>query len=244
MIGKLQGIVDYIGEGFVIIMTGMPRRVSPLMPTPRDTTSRAGAPVGGSVSAPLAATDEGGLLSGGVGYRVFCPANVLAEMRVGKFVALCIETHVREDHIHLYGFSGYAQQDLFNQLTSVSGIGPKVGLAIIGAFRADVLATAIMTGDAKTLTAAPGVGKKVAERLVMELKGKIGTGHWAPGTGDSISTSAQFPVPSAYSDLLSALETLGYRRGDIVELAQRLVKENPDADVGGLVRLALKNISK
>ena len=200
MIGKLQGIVDHIGEGFIILMVG------------------------------------------GVGYRVFCPGNVLAGLCSGDAATLWIETNVREDHIHLFGFESCAQQDLFVQLTSVSGVGPKVGMAIIGAFRPEILMTAIATGDAKTLTTAPGVGKKVAERIIVELKGKMGTGHWELGTGASETSGSQ--CPSAYTDLLSALESLGYRRVDVVDLAQKLARENPDADAGTLVRLALKGMAK
>ena len=195
MIGKLQGIIDYIGDGFVILMVG------------------------------------------GVGYRVFVPTNVLVGLKMDDKASLWIETNVREDHIHLFGFESKGQQDLFIQLTSISGVGPKVGLGIIGAFRTEVLMGAIASEDVKTLTAAPGVGKKVAERIIVELKGKVG--GWKggdEGTGNS--------GVSNLADLLSALETLGYRRADTVELAQRLVKENPGADVGVLVRMALKEISK
>ncbi|MCL2748880.1 MAG: Holliday junction branch migration protein RuvA [Alphaproteobacteria bacterium] len=192
MIGKLQGIIDYIGEGFVIVMTG------------------------------------------GVGYRVFVPTSVLVGLKMDDKVSLWIETNVREDHIHLFGFESKGQQDLFNQLTSVSGVGPKVGLGIIGAFRPEVLMNIIASEDVKTMTAAPGVGKKVAERIIVELKGKVNAGAaCAGGTGTA-------PM----QDLLSALEALGYRRADTVELAQRLVKETPDADVGTLVRLALKEMTR
>ena len=194
MIGKLQGIVDYIGEGFIIVDVG------------------------------------------GVGYRVFCPANVLSSLCSGDAATLWIETNVREDHIHLFGFESRAQQELFVQLTSVSGVGPKVGMAIIGAFRADILTTTIVTGDAQTLTAAPGVGKKVADRIIVELKGKCGKWNVESGTDNRNN--------STLSDLLSALESLGYRRADVVELAQKLSRGNPDAEVGVLVRLALKEMVK
>ena len=193
MIGKLQGIVDYIGDGFII------------------------------------------LLVHGVGYKVFT-----AEYLTHKStVELWIETVVREDSIRLFGFSSIQSQDLFNMLTGVSGVGPKVALAIMGTIKSDTLISAIATGDAKTIATAPGVGKKVAEKIIVELKNKVGGTSatlFAPDTSASQS--------SALPDLLMALESLGYRRLDIIEMAQKLVNENPDSDVSKLVPLALKEISK
>jgi Holliday junction DNA helicase RuvA len=192
MIGKLQGIVDYIGDGFIIIMAG------------------------------------------NVGYKVYCPEYPALE----STVSLWIETVVREDSIRLFGFSSAVQQDLFNQLTTVSGVGPKVAMTMLGVFKAETLLTAIATGDAKTITAAPGVGKKMAEKIIVELKGK----NALPAAG--LRDAGRAVQSSAYVDLLSALESLGYRRADMIELAQSLSARNPDSDVGALVRLALKEISK
>ena len=193
MIGKLQGIVDYIGDGFII------------------------------------------LLVNSVGYKVFT-----AEYLTHKStVELWIETVVREDSIRLFGFSSIQSQDLFNMLTGVSGVGPKVALAIMGTIKSDTLISAIATGDAKTIATAPGVGKKMAEKIIVELKGKVGGASatlFAPDS--SVSQSSALP------DLLMALESLGYRRLDIIEMAQKLVNENPNSDVSKLVPMALKEISK
>lgn len=186
MIGKLQGVIDYIGNDYVILMVN------------------------------------------GVGYKVYTP-EILA---LKSNVALWIETIVREDSIRLFGFSSMAGQNLFNQLTSVSGVGPKVALAIMGTVKTDVLMTAIATGDAKTIATAPGVGKKVAEKIIVELKNKMGGGNFDFGNDSGV-------LP----DLLSALESLGYRRMDIVDMAQHLVSQNPDLDVAKLVPMALKEIS-
>lgn len=194
MIGKLQGIVDYIGDGFVILMTG------------------------------------------GVGYKVHTPEYLTHK----STVELWIETIVREDSIRLFGFSTLSAQNLFNMLTTVSGVGPKVALAIMGTISTDTLMSAIATGDAKTIATAPGVGKKVAEKIIVELKNKIGgvsATLFAPGTN---TTGASSALP----DLLMALEALGYRRLDIIEMAQKLVNQNPTADVSTLVPMALKEISK
>lgn len=188
MIGKLQGIVDYTGDGFIILMTG------------------------------------------NVGYKVFTPEYLTPK----STVALWIETVVREDSIRLFGFSSIAAQNLFNQLTAVSGVGPKLAMAIMGAISTDTLMTAIATGDAKTIATAPGVGKKVAEKIIVELKSKVATTTFSFA---SDATSGTLP------DLLAALESLGYRRLDIVDMAQKLVSENLDADVSKLVPMALKEIS-
>ena len=114
MIGKLQGNVDYVGDGFVILMTG------------------------------------------GVGYKVFTPEYLTPK----STVTLWIETVVREDSIRLFGFSSLSAQTLFNQLTAVSGVGPKLAMAIMGAINTDTLMTAIATGDAKQSPRHRGLGKK------------------------------------------------------------------------------------
>lgn len=191
MIGKLQGVVDYIGDGFVILMAGP------------------------------------------VGYKVFTPDTLSPR----ETVALWIETVVREDSIRLFGFKTLAAQNLFVQLTGVSGVGPKGALSILNTLPTDTLMSAIATGDAKTITAAPGVGKKVAEKIIVELKSKV-----ANSAFDSTTTDGG-ALGSALPDLLAALESLGYRRLDIVEMAQKLVAANPGLDVAKLVPLALKEIS-
>ena len=196
MIGKLQGIVDYIDDGYVI------------------------------------------LLVHGVGYKVHT-----AEYLTHKStVELWIETVVREDSIRLFGFTTLSAQNLFNMLTGVSGVGPKVAMAILGTISTDTLMSAIATGDAKTIATAPGVGKKVAEKIIVELKNKIGgisATFFAPDSGGTPTGAG-----SALPDLLMALESLGYRRLDIIEMAQKLVNTNPSADVATLVPMALKEISK
>ncbi|MDE5615690.1 MAG: Holliday junction branch migration protein RuvA [Alphaproteobacteria bacterium] len=188
MIGKLQGIVDYIGDGFVIIMAGP------------------------------------------VGYKVYTPEYLTPK----ETVSLWIETVVREDSIRLFGFTRASTQNLFNMLTAVSGVGPKVALAILGTIKTDTLISAIATGDAKTIATAPGVGKKVAEKIIVELKSKVG--------GASLDFGSDM-AGGALSDLLSALEALGYRRMDVVEMAQKLVADNPGTDITKLVPMALKSIS-
>ena len=188
MFGKLQGLVDYVGNNFVILM------------------------------------------SGGIGFKIMLAINVLSMQSVGKEAIFWIETIVREDSINLVGFNNLSEQELFLKLTMVTGIGTKVALAILGSFKTDILRTAIATGDVKTLTAVPGVGKKVAERIIVELKGKIDFSEHSEGSNNH------------YDDTISALEALGYRRSDVVEMVQKLVKENPDDSVQSLIKKALKQL--
>lgn len=148
----------------------------------------------------------------GVGYEVHLSSDALSRLPDGKQDAfLHVHTHVREDAIVLYGFLAEEEKELFLKLTSVSGVGPKLGLAALSAMRVADLCRAIVTRDSKMLTAIPGVGKKMAERICMELKDKI-----SPfGTGDEHleMTATSGPTPGTSSpvmDALSALTNLGY----------------------------------
>jgi Holliday junction DNA helicase RuvA len=175
------------------------------------------------------------MMAGDVGYKVFVPD--ASRLATGDWRhTLWIETIVREDSIRLFGFASRAQQEMFNKLTGISGVGPKVAMAILGAFNENTLMAALATGDVKTLTAAPGVGKKMAEKIALEFKDK--------NLGFDIVSQQSETGGSAYGDTLSALESLGYRRADVLELAQRLARENPGSGAEKLVPLALREISK
>jgi len=173
------------------------------------------------------------LMAGGVGFRILLPNNTLASKKVGDSATFWVETVVREDAVNLIGFDNLGQQDLFVKLTGVTGIGTKVALAILGHFKVSVLESAIASGDVKTLTEVPGVGKKVAERIIVELKGKV--------SGIPLNADDKNNV---YDDTLSALEKLGYRRADCVELVQKLANEHPDDNVQSLLTKALKEYAK
>ena len=177
--------------------------------------------------------DSAIIMAGNVGYLVHTPDY----LQRGDTVNLWIETVVREDSIRLFGFKSFEGKDLFNKLTSVSGWGPKGAMSIQSELKPDVLISAIVTGDAKTITAAPGIGKKMAEKIILELKGKhidnnINLGDNSSGTN------------SVLADLLSVLENLGYKRIEVAEIAQKLIKENSDTGVETLLPKALKEISK
>lgn len=187
---------------------------------------------------------------GGVGYLVYCSARTLGAVAGGgETVSLHIETHVREDHIHLYGFAETLERDWFRLLTTVQGVGVKVGLAILSVLPADRLTTAIAAGDAAPLTQASGVGRKLAGRILSELKEKIGdmglSMAVAAGT-DGAAPVAQGPgaVDQAGLDAVSALVNLGYGRSEAFGAVARVARKlGPDADVENLIREGLGELA-
>lgn len=185
---------------------------------------------------------------GGVGYQVFASARTLRNLPpVGQAVQLFIETHVREDHIHLFGFLTQAERAWFNLLQTVQGVGAKVALAILGSLSTDELTRALAAGDKAMLTRCDGVGPKLAVRLITELKDKLGgldLGAAAAGL-PSAGESAAIEGPGAVADALSALVNLGYKRVDAfgaVTVAARQLGDK--ADVSSLIRLGLKELAK
>ena len=180
---------------------------------------------------------------GGVGYRVFCSTRTISALPgVNQAVSLFIETQVREDSIRLYGFLSPTEQDLFNTLTVVQGVGAKVGLSILSALSVNEIQMAVMAGDSKAFTRVSGIGPKLAARLTNELKGKLG----------SLGTHEEMPMIGAgasnegrvAADALSALANLGYGRTEAGMVIARILKESPDISTNDLIRLSLKEIGK
>lgn len=154
---------------------------------------------------------------GGVGYQVFIPLNVFYRLPdIGAPMSLQIHTHVREDALQLFGFQDLAEKQVFLLLTGVSGIGPKLALNILSGIPAEDLARALRNGDQVRLVAIPGVGKKLAERMIVELKDKFAT--LAPLTPESPKTEA---ASELMQDAVSALVNLGYKKPD----AEKWVRE-------------------
>jgi Holliday junction DNA helicase RuvA len=185
----------------------------------------------------------------GVGYLVFCSSRTSGAVSgVAGTVSLAIETHVREDHIHLYGFIDDAEREAFRLLTTVQGVGAKLALAILSTVSADMLAQAIAAGDRAALTQAPGVGPKLAARLLTELKDKVAT-LAMPMTTQALK-SANDPAPTrneasgAAADAVSALVNLGYGRTEAYSAVVRAAKDRggePTVEVlirDGLAQLA------
>lgn len=174
---------------------------------------------------------------GGVGYRVLVPISTFCRLGdQGAQAQLLIHTHVREDQLVLYGFASPAELELFEKLIAVSGVGPKVALGVLSGIEADDLVHAIRGNDVARLTRVPGVGKKTAERLILELKDKLASFH----TG---TTEAQVPSPKR-SDLLSALANLGYSSAEADRAAAEALRLQPEGALGDLLREALRTISR
>lgn len=182
----------------------------------------------------------------GVGYQVFCSARTLRNLpRPGEAVRLHVETHVREDHIHLYGFLSEAERECFNLLQTVQGVGAKVALGILSTLAPDELFRAIASADKTSLNRCDGVGPKLAVRLITELKDKVGGIALGPvanaASAEAVAETAGGPV----ADALSALVNLGYKRADAfgaVTTAARALGDK--ANVQQLIPAALKELAR
>ncbi len=169
---------------------------------------------------------------GGVGYLVHAPVSVLAAARVGDDVTLHTHLVVREDSMTLYGFLDAHEGRLFQTLTSVSGVGPKVGLALLSIMDADELSFAIASGNAASLARATGVGQKLAARVVVELKDKM-TSAAAPATTPGVESE----------EIIGALMALGYSQAEATDAVARADLPE-DAAIEEKVRLALAYFAK
>jgi Holliday junction DNA helicase RuvA len=171
---------------------------------------------------------------GGVGYDVLVPLSTMYTIGdPGSRVALRIHTHVREDALQLFGFATALEQTLFERLISVSGIGPKVALSVLSGIEPAELTRAIRSSDLARLTRIPGVGKKTAERIVLELKDRL------PETG-SAEPEPSKPGDDVRDDLLSALTNLGYQRASIEKTVDKVLASAEDRSFEPLLRSTLK----
>jgi Holliday junction DNA helicase RuvA len=177
----------------------------------------------------------------GVGYDVFVPLSTFYGLGdAGSAVALRIHTHVREDALLLYGFSTLLELDLFERLISISGIGPKLALAVLSGIEPLDLIRAIERSDVARLTAIPGVGKKTSERIVLELKDRLpraSVAAIAAGGGEPES-------PALRDDVLSALMNLGYHRPLAEKAADAAVKTTPDGGFERTLKQALRELAR
>lgn len=181
---------------------------------------------------------------GGVGYELTIPVSTYYELdEPGSEVTLRVHTHVREDTLQLFGFRTELEKRLFLLLTGVSGIGPKLAITILSGMSTSDLARAITTGDLPRLVGIPGVGRKTAERLLVELKDKaLGTAmsQTAAPLGQAPHTS-----PGAISDdLVSALVNLGYPENTASKAVTQALHELPQGEFSALLRRALRQLAK
>ncbi|MDQ3472756.1 MAG: Holliday junction branch migration protein RuvA [Acidobacteriota bacterium] len=183
----------------------------------------------------------------GVGYEVSIPLSTFYELEdPGSSVQLRIYTHVREDALQLYGFKTARERELFLRLISVSGIGPKLGITLLSGMSADEMITSIRNNNLAKLTLIPGVGRKTAERLVMELRDKVAS--LSIGVDDDLgarSGAAAVPTEdSMRADALSALLNLGYQRNAAEKAVTASVSEDGEVSVESILRASLRKLAK
>jgi Holliday junction DNA helicase RuvA len=180
----------------------------------------------------------------GVGYDVFVPLSTFYGLGdPGADIALRIHTHVREDALMLYGFATLLEQELFERLIGVSGIGPKVALSVLSGIEPQELIRAIERSDLARLTAIPGVGRKTSERIVLELKDRLPRAQVAAVAAGVAASDA----PVVRDDVLSALVNLGYHRPlaeKAVDAAITTLGSSPDAGFERMLKQALRELAK
>jgi Holliday junction DNA helicase RuvA len=182
----------------------------------------------------------------GVGYVVHCSSRTLQSLpRVGEAAQLSVETHVREDMIRLYGFRSDAEREWFRLLQTVQGVGAKVALGILSALDPGGLATAIATGDKPSLSRAPGVGPKLASRILAELKDKAPAFAGIDPALVRLSGSVEDAAPQPVADAVSALVNLGYARAQAsAAVAAALKQAGAEAEAKTLIRLGLRELAQ
>lgn len=173
----------------------------------------------------------------GIGYNIFMPQNCLEMIGIGEKIKIYTYFSVREDAMQLFGFLSSDELEMFKQLISVSGVGPKGGLAIIAACPGDSLQMAILSGDAKSISKAQGIGAKTAQRIIIELKDKIDIDEMiSVKNADTVNANS-----TVQSDAVEALATLGYSKTDAFDAVKK-VGVSEDMDVETVLKLALKNM--
>ena len=170
----------------------------------------------------------------GVGYTVNISINTFEKISEKKTVSLFIHTSVKEDSITLFGFFTQSEKEMFELLISISGIGPKLGLSILSGIVVDDLKFAISNGNVSRLIAIPGIGRKTAERVVLELRNKV----------DAIKAEGSIKEISAKDEAISALTTLGYQRQIADKAVRDLLAENQNYSLEELIRKALIGLNK
>ena len=173
----------------------------------------------------------------GVGYEVLCSSRTLARLQVGQTARLLTHLHVREDALVLFGFADAAEKQLFTMVTSVSGVGPKLGLSLLSTLGPDEIVSAIQLNQPSSLARASGVGKKLAENIVVNLRDKVGALAFA-------AAPASGSTQGHYADLISALANLGYQPKVAEAAAQAALREAgaATADFATLFKHALRHV--
>ena len=185
---------------------------------------------------------------GGVGYEVAIPLSTFYELEeAGSQVQLRIYTHVREDALQLFGFKTARERELFLRLISVSGVGPKLGITLLSGMSADEMIASIRTNNLARLTLIPGIGRKTAERLVMELRDKVAALS-SPELEEELGAKPEEPVvhtaDTVRADALSALLNLGYQRAAAEKAVGAVLAESSEISVESVLRGSLRKLAK
>ena len=189
----------------------------------------------------MAITEETAILEvNGVGYEAYCSGEAFRKISIGEIVELYTYLQVKEDGVTLFGFSSPKEKELFLKVTSVSGVGPKLGISILTGMTADEVAIAIQTADVKALSKIKGLGKKTAEKLVLELHGKISAAEVMNASGDDVKAT---PVSEKLSpideDAVSALMGLVFTKAESAQAVKR-AKEQGAVGVEEIIMRALQ----
>ncbi len=177
---------------------------------------------------------------GGIGYEVLCSGGALGAMQGKDVVEVFTYLSVREDGVSLFGFESVAEKNMFLELVSVSGVGPKMGITILSSMRADDLAVAIATSDTKSLSAIKGCGKKTAERIILELREKMEKMDVPTGTGAKKQVAA---LSGEDDDAVLALMTLGFHRSECIT-AVEYAKQQGAVGMQQMIAVALRSMNR
>ena len=193
----------------------------------------------------LTTTSETAILDvNGLGYEIYCSGGAFKKLNVGEVAELYTYLQVKEDGVTLFGFESVKEKELFLKLTGVSGVGPKLGIAVLSGLSADELAAAILTADIKRLSAVKGLGKKTAEKIVLELHGKISAEEILSASGETASLAPATPVQklsAADEDAVSALTGLGFTRTESVNAVKK-AREKGANTVEEVIMKALQGV--
>ena len=185
------------------------------------------------------------LLTGGIGFRILCSMNTLASLpAVDQRCRLLTHLSVREDAMDLYGFATREEREMFKNLIAVTGIGPKIALVVLGSLPLAELRLAILTGDTALLSRAPGVGKKTAQRIALELKDKVTEAALAGGVMPEALTGldAEAPAQDALGEAIQALKALGYSPQEAAAALKGVKGQATTADE--MIRIALRGMAQ
>nr|WP_288555215.1 Holliday junction branch migration protein RuvA [uncultured Mediterraneibacter sp.] len=191
-------------------------------------------------------TEEKAIIeAGGIGYGIYMPGKDLAQLPgIGEQLKIHTYLNVREDAMQLFGFLTGDELEVFRLLITVNGIGPKGGLGILSALSADELRFAVMAGDVKAITAAPGIGKKTAERLILDLKDKLKMEDILERQPEEADLRSGTVGNDEQTEAVEALVSLGYGSAESLRAVREAVKENQETELGAeaLLKIALKKM--